>query len=239
MNYSFKPSIWKTAATIVVMAICIKLGSWQYYKAEAKLALQKQLEHGLYEAPVTLPETAHDIEHLRYKRVKFYGTYEPRYQMFLDNQVNSAVIGYHVLTPLKLMGSQQYVLVNRGWIKGDLNRQMPHVNTPEGHQEIEGDISIPLTNFFTLESPPSVNDTWQQVWQHLDIQRYEKSVPFKIKPFIVRLNAKSTAGGFDRNWPLPSERISTHLGYAFQWFGFALTLLVIYIVLNIKKTDPE
>jgi len=27
------------------------------------------------------------------------------------------------------------------------------------------------------------------------------------------------------------------LGYAYQWFGFALTLLVIYIVLNVKKVE--
>ena len=89
--------------------------------------------------------------------------------------------------------------------------------------------------FFSLEAPPATNGQWQPVWQHLELQRYAKSVPFSIQLFVVRLDAKSGAGGFTRNWPPPGENISMHLGYAYQWFGFALTLLVIYIVLNLKK----
>ena len=116
-----------------------------------------------------------------------------------------------------------------------VNRQLPVINTPQGLQEIEGDIALPAAKFFSLETPPAINGQWQPVWQHLELQRYAKSVPFSIRPFVVRLVAKSDAGGFIRNWPPPGENISMHLGYAYQWFGFALTLLVIYIVLNLKK----
>ena len=70
-----------------------------------------------------------------------------------------------------------------------------------------------------------------------DMARYAKSVPFAVQPFVVRLDANSNAGGFVRNWPPPGERVSMHLGYAYQWFGFALTLLVIFIVLNVKKVE--
>ncbi len=69
------------------------------------------------------------------------------------------------------------------------------------------------------------------------MQRYANAVPFAIQPFVVRLDPQSKAGGFVRNWPPPGERITMHLGYAYQWFGFALTLLVIYIVLNVKKVE--
>ena len=113
--------------------------------------------------------------------------------------------------------------------------QAPEVITPSGSQKIEGDISIPSSKFFTLEAPPLNQSAWQQVWQNMDMQLYAKSVPFAVQPFVVRLDAKSKAGGFVRNWPPPGERVSMHLGYAYQWFGFALTLLIIFIVLNVKK----
>jgi len=71
----------------------------------------------------------------------------------------------------------------------------------------------------------------------MDMQRYMKLVPFNVPAYVVRLGPNSGAGGFVRKWPAPGERITTHLGYAYQWFGFALTLLVIYIVLNIKKVE--
>jgi surfeit locus 1 family protein len=224
-----------TLATIAVMALCIKAGLWQYNKAGLKQALQTQLNTRLIEPPVVLPDKITDLESWRYRRVKFAGTYDTRYQVLLDNQVENTVAGYHVLTPMQVEGGSHYVLVNRGWIPVARSRKVPVVIAPQGRQEIEGDIALPSKKFFTLEAPLPADGKWQQVWQNLDMQRYAKSVPFTVQPFVVRLNAKSDADGFVRNWPPPGERVSMHLGYAYQWFGFALTLLVIYIVLNVKK----
>ena len=239
MKYTFRPSVLMTLATIIVMTLCIKAGLWQYNKAQAKLALQTQLNARLTEPTVALTDQliADKIavsEDLRYLRVRFTGVYDTRYQVFLDNQVENTVAGYHVLTPMQVQGSKLYVLLNRGWVAG-VNRQLPTINTPQGLQEIEGDIAIPAAKFFSLEAPPATNGQWQPVWQHLDMQRYAKSVPFSVQPFVVRLDAKNGAGGFIRHWPPPGENISMHLGYAYQWFGFALTLLVIYIGLNLTK----
>ena len=229
-----------TIATILAMGLCIKAGLWQYNKAESKKLLQTQLNARLNEPTVALPDKIanlkkEDLEAWRYKRVKLYGTYDTRYQVLLDNQVENTVAGYHVFTPLQVEGSKEYILVNRGWIAGRPDRSVPEVITPSGSQKIEGDISIPSSKFFTLEAPPLNQSAWQQVWQNMDMQLYAKSVPFAVQPFVVRLDAKSKAGGFVRNWPPPGERVSMHLGYAYQWFGFALTLLIIFIVLNVKK----
>ena len=245
VKYTFRPSVLMTLATIVVMALCIKAGLWQYNKAQAKLVLQTQLNARLTEPAVALTgkliaDKIAAAEDLRYLRVKLSGVYDTRYQVLLDNQVENTVAGYHVLTPMQVQGSKLYVLLNRGWIAGvpdqvGLNRQLPAIDTPQGLQTIEGDIALPAAKFFTLEAPSASDGKWQPVWQHLDMQRYAKSVPFGVHPFVVRLAAKNSAGGFVRNWPPPGENISMHLGYAYQWFGFALTLLVIYIVLNLKK----
>ena len=221
-----------TLATLLVMALCIKLGLWQYDKAQAKQALQTRLEAGAQLAPVDLPQTI--TEDWRYRRVKFTGIYEPKYQILLDNQVENNVVGYHVMTPIKLEGVNQYVLVDRGWIVGSLDRKVPEVNVPAGKQEVAGDIFFPLSKAFTLE-PPATEGKWQTVWQSMDLQRYAKAVSAGVRPFVVRLDPQSKAGGYSRNWPKPGERVTMHLGYAYQWFGFALTLFVIYIVLNVKK----
>jgi surfeit locus 1 family protein len=239
MKYTFRPNVWMTLATLAVMALCIKAGMWQYNKAESKQALQTQQNARLTEPPVALPDKIANFEAWRYRRVKFTGVYDTRYQLLLDNQVENTVAGYHVLTPMQVEGSSQYVLVNRGWIPITDGRKPPVAIASQGRQEIEGDIVLPSKRFFTLEAPPASDGKWQansqnHVWQNLDMARYAKSVPFAVQPFVVRLNAKSN-DGFVRNWPPPGERVSMHLGYAYQWFGFALTLLVIYIVLNVKK----
>jgi surfeit locus 1 family protein len=235
MKYTFRPSWFMTLATALVMALCIKAGFWQYDKSQAKLALQAQLNARLAEPAIALPDKIAGLDEWRYRRVKFVGEYDTRYQVLLDNQVENTVAGYHVLTPMRVAGSKVAVLVDRGWVAGAANRQVPAIMTPQGQLTVEGDVSLPAAKFFTLEAPPLTAGQWQTVWQNVDMQRYAKSVPFTVQPFVVRLDAKSEAGGFVRNWPPPGDRVSMHLGYAYQWFGFALTLLIIYIVLNLKK----
>lgn len=241
MKYTFRPNIWLTLATVLMLGICIKLGMWQYNKADARRTLQKQLNASLNEPVIALPDKIEGLENWRYKRVKFTGKYDTRYQLLLDNQVQNTVAGYHVLTPMQVDGSNTYVLVNRGWVArtaanvGEAPKP-PVIDTPHGSQQIEGDIGLPASKFFTMDTPPTTASAWQPVWQNLDMARYAKSVPFAVQPFVVRLDPKNN-GGFVRNWPPPGERVTMHLGYAYQWFGFALTLLVIYIVLNVKKVE--
>lgn len=241
MKYSFRPNIWLTLLTALMLGVCIKLGIWQYNKADARQLLQTQLNARKNETAVALPDKVSALEDLRYKKVKFSAIYDPRYQLLLDNQVQKTVAGYHVLTPMLVEGSNIHVLVNRGWVaraKANMGEmpKPPAIETPQSTQQIEGDIALPASKFFTMDNV-TTDGKWQPVWQNLDMARYAKSVPFVVEPFVVRLSPESKAGGFVRDWPPPGERVTMHLGYAYQWFGFAVTLLVIFIVLNIKKVE--
>lgn len=255
LKYSFRPNIWMTLATLAALALCIKLGFWQYHKAIARQAMQVQLNARLNEPAESLSDkilhltnSAKALESLRYKRLKLIGDYQPQYQFLLDNQVENTVAGYHVYTPIKVDGTGLYVLINRGWVAkpaavvGQIAKS-PMIASPIGKQSVQGDISIPAAKFYTLEptyadSGKVKNQHWQPVWQNLDLSRYAQAVPFKLLPFVVRLD-KNSASGFVRNWPPPGDRVHMHLGYAYQWFGFALTLLVIFIVLNVKKVERQ
>jgi surfeit locus 1 family protein len=238
-QYRFKGSLGMTVATIMVMALCIRLGLWQYHKADAKQHAQYQIDQGLLHAPNQLPTHAAKQEDWQYKRVRFTGTYLPQYQILLDNRVHNGKAGYHVLTPVKIDDSESVVLVNRGWVNGGANRVLPDIATPSGQQQFVGDLFFPLEKVFSLEAESKSTINWEPLWQHLDMQRYQSAVPFEVKPFIVRMDAQTEAGGFIREWPIPKTRINVHLGYAYQWFGFALTFFVIYLVLNIQRVTKE
>ncbi len=226
-------------ATLLVMAVCIWAGTWQYDKAQARIMAQAQIDQGLKLKPVGLPTEIKNTDDWRFKRVKFKGVYMPQYQMLLDNRVHKTKAGYQVVTPVKVEGHPSYVLVNRGWVAANLKRTLPDIETPAGEQLFIGDLFFPLENVFTLETEQALNADWHPLWQHIDLKRYKSLVPFRIKPYMVRLAPESEAAGFVREWPVPKNRIAVHLGYAYQWFGFALTLFVIYLVLNIKKLKKE
>lgn len=241
-TYRFRPGLVGTVAMLVCIPLFIKFGFWQYNKAVQKQALQDMYDAALLAEPVDLPASFDDVQAWRYRQVRVTGSYRPEYQILLDNQVAQNRAGYHVITPLQIAGSNRHVLVNRGWVLAEADRsRLPQVDTPAGEQEIDGALWLPSDKFYSLERQidPQVGDAWQPVWQNMDMQRYRQAVDFDLMPLVVRLDAESAAGGFLREWPRPDERITTHIGYAWQWFGFAVATLMIWIVTAFRRQPDE
>lgn len=238
-NYQFRPSLFGFVIVACCVVVFCKLGAWQYHKAEQKIALQAKLEQGLAHEPIDLPnEVNANVENLRYKRFKFTGTYQTQFQIFLDNQVSNEKAGYHVITPVKIKDSNRYVLVDRGWVAALANHsQLPIVATPQTEFNFSGHVWVPSSKFFTLAKPEAVveKSSWNAVWQNMDMQSYMKATQLNMLPFVIRLDANVDAAGFARDWPLPNERITTHIGYAYQWYGFAVAAALIYLVVSFKR----
>jgi len=239
-DYRFKPTWLGTLVTICCIPLFIKFGLWQYNKAELKRALQDSYEHYASAAPSKLPDVIENPEAWRYRPVEVKGEYLPKYQILLDNQVEGEVAGYHVITPVQIENTKHVVLVDRGWIPAtDNHTDLPRFATPEGKQSIIGKVWIPSSKFYTLEAKGAASKAWQPLWQNMDMARYQASVPFHVLPVVLRLDTKSNAGGFVRNWVMPADRITTHIGYAYQWFGFAVAALLIYLYVSFKKINPD
>lgn len=238
LNLQFKASIFSTLLTIVCIPVFIKLGFWQYEKAALKQKIQASFELSNKKQTPDLKDYLANSEILEFKNIRVHGEYATQYQILVDNKVENSLVGYHVVTPFKIAGTNEYVLVNRGWIQGMAQRaDLPVFETPIGILDVQGMAWLPTKKIFTLEDKAQIateSKTWQPVWQNLDMQKYVQHVPIKILPIIIKLDKKSTAGGFVRNWEMSQERIVTHLGYAYQWFGFAFAALLIYLYLSIS-----
>ena len=240
MTYQFRPSGLGFLVLLCCVALFSKLGLWQYHKAQQKIIYQAQLDNQLNSAAVSLPTKLDDIEAWRYRLVKFVGEYDVAHQFLLDNQVHNGVAGYNVVTPVRLEGDGGYILVNRGWIAANPSHaDVPVIQTPAGLQSFEGNIWIPSTKYFSLES--SAGDAqlvhgWPSIWQNMNIQHYVKlSGQKSVLPYAVKLSPTAHAGGFVRDWVRPDDRVTTHLGYAYQWFGFAVAAMLIYLYTCFKK----
>jgi len=222
---------------MICIPLFIKLGLWQYNKAELRKEIQSSYNASLDQDALVLPDNLTDVDAWKYKKVKVKGQYETKYQILLDNQVEENVAGFHVITPLRLDGSNDYVLINRGWVAGGANHtDIPTINTPDYSLEIIGFVWVPSKKIFSLESD-NEKSSWKTVWQHMDMERYQKSIPIHILPLVIKLDSKSNAGGFVRKWQLPASKIATNMGYAYQWFGFTIASILIFLFTSIKKAN--
>jgi len=233
----FQPRLWPTLAAALLVPLFIAAGQWQWNKASRKESLQQQLDARGAEPAIQMPTTRIDAQSLLYRKVVARGNYEPQKQMLIDNRTHQGQAGYHVITPLRVDGSEVRVLVNRGWVPAFADhRQMPQIATPTGSVEVSGTAIVPGTRFFTLGADnTSVESGWQSVWQNLDMARYGESVSFSIQPVVIQLDPENVAGGFVREWGRLDERLQTNLNYAIQWWSFAATTVVLWLVVNFRK----
>lgn len=239
-RYRFRPSLVPTLVVLVLFPILVSLGFWQLDRAEQKRAIQEEYDARSHDARVKIGARVQSAEDLRFYRVVAEGTYEPDYQILVDNRVHKGRAGYHLITPLRIHRSGVRVLVNRGWIPMGTSREdLPKVDTPQGRQKITGVATVPRAKAFMLAKPAPLTDEWQRVWQHIDMKRYEKAVPFPIQPVVILLDPESPGGGFVRDWARLDAGIAVHQGYAFQWFMLAAALLVIYVVVNVRASKPD
>lgn len=234
-RYRFRPKLIPTLATLAALPLLVSFGNWQSNKANQKQALQDTYDARATQTAVQIPRELLNPEEFRYRKVAVRGHFEPAYQILLDNRVHDEQAGYHVITPFRIENSELYVLVNRGWVPLGADRAvLPEINTPKEVMEVAGIATLPPSKIYELKQPEATTG-WQAVWQNMDIKRYRGVVPFQLQPIIIQMGNDSPSG-FVREWPRPDDRIQTHRGYAFQWYGMAVMLLIFYIVANIKKT---
>ena len=222
---------WRTVVlTIVaglVVAVTAALGYWQLGRAEEKTSLQALIEDRAKEPPwgnadllsVTPP---HDGLH---RRVQLQGVWVGRATLLLDNRPMAGQVGFWVISPLRLVGSERVVLVNRGWVARDfLDRtRIPAFDTPEGLVEVAGRLSPPVSALYEFApAPPG------PIRQNVTLVDYAKETGLNFLPVTV-VQTDPSAGGLSRDWPVITAKVHTHYGYAAQWFSLSALCAGLYL----------
>lgn len=230
-KWGFAPTLWPTLAALFFFVLTLWLGNWQSERADTKRALQGRYDAALEEAAIHVGGMLLDRDSVLYRRVEVEGTFDDAQTILLDNRVYNGVAGYHVLTPLKIQGSQLAILVNRGWVATGRSRDLlPQTPAPQGVVKLVGVATDPHSRYVEL-----VRGTSQgRVWQNLDFERFAANYGTSLQPVLL-LQSNQMEDGLVRDWPRPDTGVSMHVSYAFQWYSLATTLTVLWLVLNVKR----
>lgn len=233
--FDFRPGWFPTLATLVLLVFLVGLGQWQLDRAEQKRSLLEQWQEHR-EAPPKALESVLAGEAERFTRVEVRGRYDGEHQFLLDNRIRDSRPGFHVLTPLKLADDTGAILVNRGWVPmGKGRSDLPELPVPNGPVRVVGGLAPSPQTGMRLGAADRGQQGWPKIVQHVEPERVSGQLGYPVRAQVIQLDPE-TPGGFERGWgapvPFGPER---HLGYAVQWFALAVTLLVIYVVVNTKR----
>jgi surfeit locus 1 family protein len=243
---AFRPRLWTTLTMLLLVALFVSLGQWQWGKAERKAAAQALLDTHAVEAPISLPATRiADAAAFHFRRVAVQGHYRAAGQILLDNQMieeQGERVGYRVLTPFVIDGAQGNseveVLVDRGWVAAPLDRRIlpdaVNLAVSPAPTLLAGTAVAPARKHFALAAD-TASAGGNARWQFLDLDRYAREAKAELQPVIIRLDP-GQPDGYLRVWPRPDDRNERHLSYALQWFGFAASTVGIWAWFGFRRT---
>lgn len=226
-------------AGVLMLALLLSLGFWQLDRAAEKRVLIESFAEGQQASPRPVATTVELADLPRYERVELRGHYEPERQGLLDVQMHRGRAGYRVWTPFR-PDAGGLVLVDRGWVPASQDRVvLPEIAVEDMHRVITGLVSPLPEPGLRLGSADQGESGWPRRLHWPDAAALERIWGEGVAPVIVLLDDGSE-DGFVREWApataIPPER---HLAYAVQWFGLAVALVVIVLVLVLcrKETD--
>ena len=242
-----------TLAAVLTLAATVSLGRWQLSRAAQKEALQASIDAQKLKPPLTQAEflamdRATDALH---RPVRLRGLWLTPQTVYLDNRQMHGTPGFYVLTPFALEGTEQTVMVQRGWIQRNFvdRTQLGAVETPAGIVEVTGLIEAPPSHLLELGTsatapaagasapaaaasaplaPTPAVEGYSPIRQNLDLEafRAETKQPLRTDVSLQQIGAASE--GLQRDWPAPALGLERHYGYAFQWFGLSALVVILY-----------
>jgi surfeit locus 1 family protein len=216
------------AAALLGAAVTARLGWWQLDRAAQKDALQAAIEGRSALAPLGGEALARDADTAvsqHWRAVRLAGEWVTAHTVFLDNRQVDGRPGFHVVTPLRLDGGADAVLVQRGWVPRDVRdrARLPEVPTPAGRVEVAGLIAPPPARLFEFDGAET-----GPIRQNLDLDAFARETGLSLRP----LSIQQQDGADDtlvRRWPRPAVDVHKHYGYAFQWFALAVLIMGLYV----------
>ena len=223
-----RPRFWLlTFAALLVFGGTFSLGQWQLRRAAQKVALAAAVESKANE-PVLNNQALGEFRNASdamHRQAILKGIWQPEHTVFLDNRPMNGKTGFVVLTPLKIDGSSQVILVQRGWIPRDFTdrTRLPNVTTPIGTVTVRGRIAPPPSKLYEFKGVES-----GRIRQNIDLPAFSGEIHTPLMA-VSMLQLGATTDGLLRDWAVPNLGVDKHYGYAAQWFSLSVLVLVLYV----------
>jgi surfeit locus 1 family protein len=214
---------------LLAMAGTASLGRWQLHRAQQKLDLQHAIEEQLG-APVL---TEQDLEVTPalwgeiHRRVSLQGYWMHQHTLFLDNRIDQGRAGFWVMTPL-MLDEKLAVLVQRGWVPVDVKDMaaVPKLSQPKESVRVQGRLIPPPSKWLDLQRPEATPESGvSQIRHNIDITQLRQLWGYSIVAVVLQTDPSDAE--MKREWSMPASTVSTHQGYAFQWFAMCAAVFVI------------
>ena len=228
-------SNWKASLTFFCLRLLVlSLGVWQIDRGYKK----KELENTFLERQ---SQPVKEIKYNTFENSDLYRNVvlEGKYldQIFLlDNKIHNGKPGLKVFSPFESI-NESLVLVSRGWIEFEDRSNLPMIKTERNVLKIQGILRSESKDFI-LENDNMKKNTNPILVQTINLDELSNYLGKPLSPYILELSELSKSA-FVKTWQPINLSSFRHFGYAVQWFGLGLVLIIGYLFFLRKEGTKE
>lgn len=235
-----------TLLVVVVAAACVRLGIWQLHRLQEKRAHNTALESRFAAPPIVLQGAVYDTTGLVFRRTEVTGTFDNDRTIIFPGHSHDGMPGVQALTPLRLVDGGA-VLVNRGWVpSADAATVDLAAIREEAPVRLIG-IVLPFPGSTGASAPvPTTESTgadsgsaFRHVWFSVQGDALRRQFPYPLLAVLVQALPGQETARYPLRLPPPRLDEGPHLGYAIQWFSFAIIAIVGWVALVLKGRDER
>ncbi len=225
------------ALALVLIALFSVLGSWQLGRQDAKQAMLDSAAQALSSrAPQALDAAADPQRSREHEWAAGTGRFADTPAVLLDNQQRGGRPGLRVYRAFLPEHGRAPVLVDLGWLPVPPDRTIPTIDPAPDWSHVEGLLAPPPAAGLVAPAIQPQADGSLLVMA-LDPATIADVLGLPTLAARVLRADPTLEGGYPRDLELlvntlPPER---HLGYAVQWFGLALAVLVTALLLTFRR----
>jgi surfeit locus 1 family protein len=176
-----------------------------------------------------------DAQALQHRRVRLRGQWLTQHSVWLDNRQMDGKPGLYLLTPLLLAGTEQAVVVQRGWVPRNFEdrTRVPEVPTASEEVQLQGRIALSPSKLYELGQ-----GLGGLIRQNIDLAAFSAETKVPLAALTV-LQTDASDAVLKRDWPVINAGVDKHHGYAFQWFGLCALIAILYVWFQIVRRQRQ
>lgn len=240
MKWLRRPSWFALLLTAVCALLFIRLGVWQLHRADEKEAILRRYATAETAAPRDFAAVASNPPMDAFARVDVRGEYLADRLYLLDNPKHDQRGGVEVYAPFRPRNGDRLLLVDLGFLPGNGTDQAPQLPAMAiGEQALHGLYVPPPGVGFEMGGNGLARQThWPKTTVYLDLPQVAADLGTALYPHVLSLDAEpSSIYVREHTIDFSAMPPARHRAYAFQWFTFAVAVVVILLVLHRRRPN--
>jgi len=199
-------------------ALFVRLGLWQLSRLHERRARNAVIAAQRLDAPVEFGALPRDTSAARYRAAHVEGRYDYDHEVLLASRTYQGSPGVELFTPVRIVGSDTAVLVDRGWVYSPDGATVDLARWHEGDSaRVDGYVET-----YAPDDGVTTSAFGPRVVRRTSRSEIAAKVPYPVAPYFLIATSDSANRAHPARRMLPVLDEGPHRSYAIQWFSFAL-----------------